>query len=160
MFVMLMNKNRHGWHLTDLVTHVHCFSGTSNIVRYLFFPPGTALQNVHPLFLCIHPLKRNKHTPIPFFFCPEDDWFTIHVDKQEQVYLKLNVCPSLWYLLICLWNKWMEVLLFLLFSHWAHESLTFIIDVHLICCTQLYYQSNGHVVHCKILYIESILNVF
>lgn len=30
-------------------------------------------------------------------------------------------------------------------------------DIYQSCCTQLYYQSSGHVVHCKILYIERIL---
>lgn len=41
------------------------------------------------------------------------------------------------------------------------SPLTFINPTCSSCCTQLYYQSNGHVVHCKILYIESILlNVF
>lgn len=123
-------------------------------------PARNRITKCAPSVFVYTPAETQQTYPDTFFFCPEDDWFTIHLDKQEQVYLKLNVCPSLWYLLICLWNKWMEVLLFLLFSHWAHESLTFIIDVHLICCTQLYYQSNGHVVHCKILYIESILNVF
>lgn len=41
------------------------------------------------------------------------------------------------------------------------SPLTFINPTCSSCCTQLYYQSNGHVVHCMILYIESILlNVF
>jgi len=72
-FVLLIGNNRHdGPHLTDLIKHMHCrhgFNGTSNIVHHLFFLPGTALQKCAPsVLMYTHPLKRNKHTPIPFLF--------------------------------------------------------------------------------------------
>lgn len=150
----------------------HGFEGTSSIVPLFVLPARNRITKCAPSCFNVYTRWNATNVPwyfLPFYFCFR--WrrliFTGHLDKQEQVYLKFNV--SVQVCGICQFCHRGETngsasfcCCCCLFSHWAQESLTFIDHrCFIFCCTQLYYQSNGHVVHCKILYIESIiLNVF
>ena len=162
---------RHGQHLTDLVTHTHTHThthtvNTSLIVLSSFCLPETTFHSgcVLSVLMCT-PAETQQSYLDTFFFPPEVDRYTAHLDRRQQFYLKpCSVGPNVRYS-VCHWGRcfgffWSGGGVFLC-GVFSLSPLTFISPRCSSCCTQLYYQSNGHVVHCKILYIESILlNVF
>lgn len=148
--------------LTASHTHTHMHMSVTLSVSSLFFlswPTSTVCPLVFTVYIRWNATKPSLHSLLLSVFA-EDDWLAAYLEKTSVFFWNWCVSLYLWCLLSCHKIKKKSFFKgtgsFFIFPNKplnpGHPSS---------CCTQLYYQSDGHVVHCKILYIENLLwNVF